>query len=173
MLEPKRISPESIPAALEKALRYRLLNEPPQAESICRDILLVDPDNQDAVITLLLAMTDQFESEMARALDEANRVLESIKGDYEQAYYAGIIKERWGEAQVASGMPVDFALGWLREAMRFYEQAEQLAEANDPDAMLRWNTCARLVNQHEQAKPNEVSSTHDVEAFFGDDVPPR
>ena len=38
-----------MPAALEKALRYRLLNEPVEAESICRDVLEVDPDNQAAL----------------------------------------------------------------------------------------------------------------------------
>ena len=46
MFEFKRITPEAVPAALSKAERYRLLNEPREAESICRDVLLVDPENQ-------------------------------------------------------------------------------------------------------------------------------
>lgn len=173
MLEPKRISTEAIPAALEKALRYRLLNEPAEAESICRDVLLVDPDNRDAAITLLLAVTDQFETRFAAALDEANRVLEQIRGDYERAYYEGIINERWAKSQLARGMPSEFSCGWMRKAMRCYEKAEQLSKPEEPDAVLRWNTCARFLDRNEHAKSSVASSTHDVEVGFGDDVPPR
>ncbi len=173
MLDPKRISKEAIPAALDKALRYRLLNEASEAESICRDVLLVDPHNQAALITLLLAITDQFETEFATALGEANRVLPQIIGDYGQAYYQGIINERWAKAQSARGMPGDFACEWMRKAMRCYEKAEQLSESDDPDALLRWNTCARFLDRKEHDKPSYASSTHDVEADFGDDMPPR
>ena len=60
MSELKQLSPQAIPAALEKAERYRLLNEPREAESICLDVLEADPDNQQALITLLLAVTDRF-----------------------------------------------------------------------------------------------------------------
>ena len=51
MAELKRILPSAAPVALEKALRYRLLNEPMQAESICRDVLEVDPSNKEALVT--------------------------------------------------------------------------------------------------------------------------
>jgi hypothetical protein len=50
MYELKPLSREAIPAALEKAYRYRLLNEPLEAESICRDILEADPENQEATV---------------------------------------------------------------------------------------------------------------------------
>ena len=39
MFELERISIDAVPAALEKAERYRLLNEPLMAESICLDVL--------------------------------------------------------------------------------------------------------------------------------------
>ena len=55
MSELKSLHKDAIPAALEKAERYRLLNEPGEAESICLDILHVDPENQQAIVTLLLA----------------------------------------------------------------------------------------------------------------------
>lgn len=173
MLEPKRISSQAIPAAQEKALRYRLLNEPAEAESICRDILLVDPDNQEACVTLLLALTDQFDTKFASALDAAKEVLQQIRGDYEQAYYEGVINERWAKAQIARGMPDDFALEWLLKAMRCFEKAEKLSQPDDPDALLRWNTCARVLNQSEHSKPSHASLTHDIQADYGDDVPPR
>ena len=41
----KRISPTGVERALEKAERYRLLNEPWDAESICEDILDIEPQN--------------------------------------------------------------------------------------------------------------------------------
>ena len=50
----KTISKDAVPAALERAKQYRLLGDPLEAESICRDILEVEPDNQDALITLLM-----------------------------------------------------------------------------------------------------------------------
>ena len=56
----KPISRDSVAGALAKAERYRLLNEPNEAESICRDILQVDPANQEALISLILALTDQM-----------------------------------------------------------------------------------------------------------------
>ena len=72
--EIKTISGQGVPRALEKAHRYRMLNEPEEAESICRDILEIDPDNQQALTTLLLALTDQL---LDRGL--GNRVREDTR----------------------------------------------------------------------------------------------
>ena len=44
----KRISTAGIPEAIAKAGLYRSLNEPEEAESICRDILAVDPQHLGA-----------------------------------------------------------------------------------------------------------------------------
>jgi hypothetical protein len=173
MPEPKRIARESIPAALEKALRYRLLGEPSQAESICRDVLAVDPGNQQARITLVLALTDQFAREFATVLDQARGEAEQLEGQYEREYYNGIISERWGKAQIARDMPIDGALAWISEAMRCYERAEAISPPNDPDAVLRWNTCARLLDRYEHLRSTEVEATRDVHADYGDDVPLR
>ena len=60
MFELKTLSKSAVPAALAQAERYRLLNEPAEAESICLDVLRVEPDNQDALVTLVLSLTDQF-----------------------------------------------------------------------------------------------------------------
>ena len=68
MFELKTLAAEAIPRSLEKAERYRLLNEPAEAESICCDILAVEPDNQQAIVTLLLALTDQFETRLGGAV---------------------------------------------------------------------------------------------------------
>ena len=62
MFELKPLHPDAVQAALARAERYRLLNEPSEAESICLDILAVEPDNQPARIMLLLSLTDQFDT---------------------------------------------------------------------------------------------------------------
>ena len=54
MFELKTLSPEAVPRSLAKAERYRLLNEPGEAQSICLDVLDTDPDNQEAIATLIL-----------------------------------------------------------------------------------------------------------------------
>src|ERR1700722_16262182 len=71
----KPISPDAVPLALEKAERYRLLNEPAQAESICLDVLAVDPDNQRALVMLLLALSDQFLTGPADCIRQAEAVV--------------------------------------------------------------------------------------------------
>jgi hypothetical protein len=169
-MELKRIPESAIPGALEKALRYRLLNEPQEAESICRDILDVDPDNRAAQVTMLLALTDQFETGFTTALNLAKQVLGELRGDYELAYYEGIIHERWANAQIVKGLPPQFAVGWYREAMRCYERAEALSQPDNSDAILRWNTCARVLQRLEQSEARPPSMTHDIQAEYGDDL---
>src|SRR5215469_9588980 len=56
----KRISTDAIEEAVAKAELYRSLNEPEEAESICRDILAIEPNHQLAARLLGLALTDQF-----------------------------------------------------------------------------------------------------------------
>ena len=158
MFELKPLSPEGVAPALKKAERYRLLNEPFEAESICRDILEIEPENQDALTALILALTDQFASEGGARISDATELLPQLRGDYSQAYYAGIICERRGEAylrKLAVGAgPI--AYDWLRKAMAHYERAESASpEAND-DAILRWNTCARMIMKHGQLVPSEA-----------------
>lgn len=170
MFEPKPIHKQAVPAALEKALRYRLLNEPLEAESICRDVLAVDPANQEALVTLLLAITDQFDELFAEALVSAKQVLPQLSGEYERSYYEGIIYERWAKAQLDRGLPGESANNWLREAMRCFEEAEALSEPEDADAILRWNACVRELERHGAVAPGSESLSYDVEAGFGDDT---
>jgi hypothetical protein len=149
----KSISVQSIPEALKKVERYRLLNEPSLAESICLDILAIVPDHQQALISLLLARTDQFDLQLpAKAAQE---ILARIKGEYERAYYAGIIWERVGHARIRQGGSGGGASAYhaLREAMAHYETAIDFASPGNDDAILRWNTCARLIMQNPDVRP--------------------
>lgn len=149
----KPISAESVPEALAKVERYRLLNEPSLAESICLDILTVVPAHQQALISLLLARTDQFGSEVTAA--KAQEVLSRIEGDYERAYYRGIILERIGHAHLRKGGPGSAAAAYhlLREAMEQFERAEAFRPPGNDDAILRWNTCARVIMRNPEIRP--------------------
>ncbi len=158
----KPLSKDAVPAALAKAERYRLLNEPGEAESICLDVLQVDPRNQDAVVALLLSLTDQFpaaEGNSAALAARADDLLGRLNDPYEREYYKGIIRERRAKAALArdSFHASASAVAWLHEALACFARAEALKPAHNDDATLRWNACARLMGRLPQA-------THDAHA---------
>lgn len=155
MFELKPLSPKGIPSALAKGERYRLLNEPEQAESIYLDVLEIDPDNQAAVVGLLLALTDQFDHGSPASVNQAREVLPRLRDDYGRAYYAGLICERRARAQLRQGRPGSGSMAYesFREAMSWYEQAEAIRPSGNDDALLRWNACARLVLRHPHLEP--------------------
>jgi hypothetical protein len=166
MFELKPITPSGIASALEKAERYRLLADPVGAESICLDVLAVEPDNQEALVSLLLARTDLFATTPGAGDAAAREVLPRLRSDYDRAYYAGLINERRGKALLATVRPGSQGIAWicLRDAMEFYEQAGRLKPEGNDEAVLRWNTCARLLNAHPHLAPSE-----EVEAPVLDD----
>ena len=153
--EIKTLSPEAVPRALAKAERYRLLNEPGEAESICLDALQAEPDNQEALAMLLLALTDQFGDDAPNAVAEAWKTVGRLSDEYERAYYTGILYERRAKAQLASRTPGSGprTYEWLREAMRWYERAEAVRPSGNDDAILRWNACARLIMRDRHLVP--------------------
>lgn len=147
MFELKSLHKEAVPAALEKAKHYRLLNEPGAAESICLDILRVEPENQEALVTLVLAMSDRFGTDYAVGDSQIKNYLEQIFDEYEREYYTGIVYERRAKAVLKKGAPgsESTAYEFFRQAMSRFEKAESLRRAGNDDAILRWNGCARIV----------------------------
>ena len=145
----KRISVDAIERAVERAEHYRLLNDPEQAESICLDILAIDPGNASARITLILSLTDQFQQGGgSHGVRRAKEHLAKLPGDYERAYYAGLVAERQGRAHLQhGGMERTFAYEGLHEAMQHYEQADAFKPAGVDDAILRWNACVRTIER--------------------------
>jgi hypothetical protein len=125
------------------------------AESICLDVLQVEPDNQHALVTLLLAVSDQIVDEPASGVTRARAVLPRLTDAYRREYYSGIICERRAKAHVYQRTPrtADVAAGWLREAMDHYERAEAIRPSDNDDAILRWNTCARMLDRTGRADP--------------------
>ena len=153
MSELKKLSPAAIPAALQKAERYRLLNEPEQAESICEDVLAIDPGNVEATAMLILALTDQLAGgspDRGEALARAQDLAGTIDSAYHRAYFRGLIAERRARALLArGGAGARAAAGeWIREAMQRFAAAEPQRPADDDAAILRWNACVRLLERH-------------------------
>ena len=154
MFDLKPLSKEAIPKALERADRYRLLNEPAEAESICLDILGADPDNQRALVTLILALTDQFgHQRFSVGENRSEEFVARLRDDYERAYYAGVVCERRAKAAFGRHIGGEAAYEWFQEAMRWYEQAEKIRPAGNDDALLRWNTCARIFAHNRDLQP--------------------
>ena len=158
----KPIHADAIPEALEKAERYRLLNEPAQAESICLDILSVDGMHQQALVTLLLAITDQFGEGVSPR--RAREILPRFEREYDREYYAGIICERLARTDVSGGKHGSSFSAYenLVEAMRHYEQAERSRPQNNDDCILRWNACARFLAQHSNLRPRPVEMHQEI-----------
>lgn len=159
-MELKNISRDAIPKALELGERYRLLNEPEQAESIAHDVLSVEPDNQAAILMIVLALTDQFMTHRAHSLHEVEKFLAKLDSPYQRAYYRGVALERWARAKKREGLPLHAVDDWLERAMASFEEAEKSRPAGNDDAILRWNTCARLLHQ--------PTANREDEPLFGD-----
>ena len=157
MFELKPLSKEAIPKAMERADRYRLLNEPAEAESICLDILAADPENQRALVTLILALTDQFGQErLSVGQNRCEEFVPRLRDAYERTYYAGVICERRGKAAFGVHRSGSVAYEWLREAMEWYEKAEAIRPPENDDARLRWNPCARIFQHNPHLQPRDV-----------------
>lgn len=149
----KRLTTAGIGAAIKKAERYRLLNEPEHAESICLDILEVDRANQEALQNLILSIADQFpmsgEARPRRALDYAAM----IEDEYQRLYLTGLVHEREGRALLKRAMGSrSAAYECFREAMEAYDRADAIRPEGIEDTILRWNSCVRII-QREGLEP--------------------
>ena len=153
-----------MPAALQKAERYRLLNDSSAAESICRDIIEVEPENQQALVVLLLSITDQFHEDLGDGVRRAREVLPRLKDEYKRAYYAGIICERRAKVQRWQSIPGSGSMAYdsFVEAMEWYEKAEAMCPAGNDEAILRWNTCARVLDSDPHLRPRPVEQYEPV-----------
>lgn len=160
MFELKPLSHNAVPAALEKANRYRLLNEPGAAESIYLDILAVEPENQEALKNIVLAMSDRFGKDYAVGDANIYNYLSQITDDYEKAYYTGIVYERRAKATLEKGGLQAYEL--FMQAMDWFEKAEAIRPHGNDDAILRWNGCARIITRND-LKPHVVSANDFIE----------
>ncbi len=157
------ISVASIPKALERVERYRLLNEPELAESICLDILEVDTDNQDALVMLILALTDQFGmSDASPNLSRVGDHVSRLTDEYQRSYYSGIIRERRARASLRRGVGRAFGFDAFREAMEWFEKAAAVRPEGNDEALLRWNACVRTIARY-KLEPEQVEPEQQLE----------
>ena len=133
----KSIPKAGIPEAIAKVELYRYLNEPEEAESICRDILSIDPLHQLARRFLGLAITDQ---------------------------YTGLLCERRAKAQLRAGHPPHTLVPLFDRALRCFADAEKIRPAGNDDSILRWNRCVRLLRSPGYDWESEIESfeAHDA-----------
>jgi hypothetical protein len=154
MFNLKPLSKDAVESALAKAERYRLLNEPDEAESICLDVLEVDPQNQAAQVMLLLALSDQC-GEASGAGPRAQQLAAGLQNDYERWYYSGLVAERRARAYLnRGGVATVGVYDWLMEALDCFERAESVRPPGNDDAILRWNTCVRVLQRHPELRPS-------------------
>ena len=153
MFELRPLSADAIPGALAKAERYRLLNEGGEAESICLDVLAVEPEHQGALTMLILALTDQFAGEgTAHVAARARDLVPQLRDEYARAYYGALIKERRARVYASTGSS-SLASSWLLEALDEFDRAIALRPPGNDDAVLRWNACVRTLARLPQRVP--------------------
>ena len=163
----KSISHAGIAEALAKVELYRYLNEPEESESICRDILAVDPQQQLALRFLGLSITDQFLGGTTDRYREAQESFNQLSDPYERHYYTGLLYERRAKAQLNAGQSPHTLLPLLERALESFGEAEKIRPKGNDDAILRWNRCVRLLQSPSHSWEDHVS------AFEADDAPPR
>jgi hypothetical protein len=165
--ELKSISSSGIPEAISKAELYRYLNEPEETESICYDILVVEPDHQVALRMLGMAITDQFAGSSADRFGDAEKVLRKLTDRYEQLYYLGILHERRAKAMLRAGRVPHALLPSFEEALRCFSQAAEIRPMGNDDAILRWNRCVRILHSNP-----DLSADKELTSFEAHDSPP-
>jgi tetratricopeptide (TPR) repeat protein len=168
--EMKRISTAGIAEAIAKAELYRSLNEPEEAESICRDILVIEPQHQLALRLLGLALTDQFTGHASDRYHETEDIFRNLSDPYERLYYTGLLYERRAKALLKAGQPPRSLVALFDQALRSFAEAENIRPAGNDDALLRWNRCVRLL---QNANYEWEGFEEELVSFEAQDAPPR
>ena len=149
--ELKKLTHDGIESALSKAERYRLLNEPAEAASICNDVLAVDPENQQALVALILSLSDQY-ALGADPSREIATVAVRVGDPFEKAYFTGLALERRAKAlfrRRGANLGTNHTVhAWMHRAMHLFEQAEAIRPPGNDEPLLRWNACARFLMEH-------------------------
>jgi len=154
----KTISKSGIPEAIAKAELYRYLNEPEEAESICRDVLAAEPKHMLGLRTLGLAITDQFAGGPSDRYAEVEGIFQRLADPYERLYYTGLLCERRVKAQLRGGRAAHTLLPLLEKALQCFAEAEKIHPPGNDDAILRWNRCVRLLESQPDFEAEEVVS---------------
>ncbi|MCL5974599.1 MAG: hypothetical protein M1270_02020 [Gammaproteobacteria bacterium] len=147
------IHAESIELALDRARQYRSLLEPEIAESICLDILNIEPENQAALVVYILALTDQISISGSQSpFQDIEAAIAKLSSEYKQIYYTGIVLERRARFMLTQPMSRAFAYDYFIKALECYQQAEQMRPDHNDEAIGSNNSCVRTI-QREKLEP--------------------
>jgi tetratricopeptide (TPR) repeat protein len=161
----KRLPRASLEAAIERAAHYRDLNQPEEAESICRDVLDVDAKHQHAFKLLGLSLTDRLSTGRAGLLEEAIDAFERLTDEYERVYHTGVAWERAAKAHLERS-EAHSAVTAFEHALGLYQKAEAM-RPDSPDPVLRWNRCVRLLSSHPSLRA-AIRAPREDEVHLGD-----
>ena len=124
------------------------------------------PEIRTPLITLILALTDQFPHESSsNTITRAGELAAALVDEYDRAYYSGIVRERRAKAVLQHqryGATVHAPSHGSRRRWRFYENAEAVRPAHNDDSVLRWNACARMLMRLPEIEP-DLSATEPIQ----------
>ncbi len=145
---------QAVGKALEKAKQYRTLLEPDLAISICLDIFAIEKNHQETLVVYILAFTDTFSKPNIKTSDKKiKQAITELKNDYQQNYYTGIFQQKKARSLTSHAMSGSFAYHLLLEAIANYETTDKLSQADNDDAILRRNSCVRIIqDEHLQLR---------------------
>jgi hypothetical protein len=103
---------------------------------------------------LLLALSDQS-GDGSGAAARAQQLAGQLQNEYERLYFSGLVAERRARAHLERGGAATHGVyDWLMDALDYFERAEAVRPAGNDDAILRWNTCVRVLEKHPELKPS-------------------
>lgn len=160
------IHPDSIELALDKARQYRSLHEPEIAESICLDILHIEPENQKALVLYILALSDQLHHAGKKTqVQSIEQAIQKLQSRYQQHYYTGLLHERRARFMLTQSMARVFAYDYFIEALQFYQKAEKIRPEHNDESILRWNSCIRTIEKEKlKPRPDNKDARLDMES---------
>jgi tetratricopeptide (TPR) repeat protein len=161
----KRLPRASLEAAMAKAAHYRDLNQPEEAESICRDVLDVDATHQVALRLLGLALTDRLQTGHVGLLEQAIDAFEKLTDEYDRVYHVGVAWERAAKAHLERN-EAHSAVTAFEHALGLFAKAEAM-RPDSPDPVLRWNRCVRLLSTHPSLRA-AIHAPREDEVHLGD-----
>ncbi|MGO9839211.1 MAG: tetratricopeptide repeat protein [Polyangiaceae bacterium] len=161
----KRLPRASLEAAIAKAAHYRDLNQPEEAESICRDVLDVDARHQVALRLLGLALTDRLQTGHVGLFEQAIDAFEKLTDEYERIYHIGVAWERVAKAHLERD-EAHSAVTAFEHALALFAKAESM-RPDSPDPVLRWNRCVRLLATHPSLRA-AMDAPREDEVHLGD-----
>ena len=136
-----------------------------ETESICLDILELDPNHRSTLDLLLRCRIELLKKGLPQSVARAQELIPQLDSDFDQAFYSGMIREAQARyllekrGRATSGV----AYSWFRHAMDDFAAASNL-DAGRVEPKLHWNACLRTLENNPQCvPPPEDGEDHGIE----------